>query len=94
MSTHLPARETGIGLRGRGRVGARARTNESRRGDYLGGVCAFIHLLGGCAFAVAGAFTCRFILLTSFRRGVILSLLAYAAAAAVVWLAGRSGADF
>lgn len=94
MSTHLPARETGIGLRRRERVRARARTNESRRGDYLGGVCAFIHLLGGCAFAVAGAFTCRFILLSSFRRGALLSLLAYAAAATAVWLTGRYDPDF
>jgi len=40
----------------------------------------FAHVVAGCAFAVAGAFACKFIMLVPFRRGALLCLAVYAAA--------------
>lgn len=77
-----------------GRDEARASRSENRRERSLYPVCAFMYLLAGCAFVVAGTFTFRFLFLTSFRRGALLSLALYAAVAAAAWLAGRSGPDF
>ena len=94
MSIYLFTRETEAGAQRPERVKARAGRAEERRGRGFYLVCAFTHLLAGCAFVVAGAYACRFALLISFRRGVLLSLVLYAAIATAVWLAGGSGTDF
>jgi hypothetical protein len=94
MSIYLPTRETEVGAQQPERSGARAGRAAERRELGLRWACASMHLLAGCAFVVAGALACKFVLLTSFRRGALLSLALYAAIAAAVWLAGPSGPDF
>ena len=94
MSIHLPTRVEGVGAQEPERDSAHARRAEGRRERGLRRACAFMHLLAGCAFAVAGAYACEFVLLISFKRGALFSLLLYAAVAAVFWVAAGSGADF
>jgi hypothetical protein len=90
---HLSALETRIGLRQPEPGRARASHTEKRREHGLRLACALMHLLAGCAFVVAGVFTCEFILLIHFVRGALLSLVVYSATATAVWLAGRSDPD-
>jgi len=94
MSIRLSTRVEGVGAQRPGHDGVSVGRAGGRRERGLRWACVFMHLLAGCAFAVAGAYACEFVLLTSFKRGAFFSLLLYAAVAAAIWLAAGSGADF